>query len=59
MGLKNAELSQSAMFKDAENKREYLKALAGLNTTNAGIYGNLAGAALSGINTLASKTEAT
>ena len=55
VGLKNAELSQSAMFKDAENKREYLKTLAGLNATNAGIYGNLAGSALSGINTLAAK----
>ena len=53
VGIENAKLSISAIVQGAEMQRVYAAALAQLHTANATIHGNLAGAALSGMNTLA------
>ena len=59
VGIKNAELSQSSIFKGADIKRDYLKTVTDLNTNNARIHSSLAAASMSGMNTLASQTATT
>lgn len=59
VGIKNAELSQSSIFKGADIKRDYLKTVTDLNTNNARIHSSLAAASMSGMNTLAAQTAAT
>jgi len=56
--LENAKLSIASEVQSADMKRAYASSLAQLHTANAQIYGNLAGAALAGINTLAAETAA-
>ena len=46
----------TSMVQSAENIRKYGETLAHLNISSAQIYGQLAGAAVSGMNTLASQT---
>lgn len=58
VGIENAKLSIEAMVTSASNAREYAKTLAQLHSANASIHGNLAGAALSGMNTLSAETLA-
>ena len=58
VAIENAKLAISTAFQDADVKRAYSSSLAQLHTANAQIYGNLAGAALAGINTLAAETAA-
>jgi len=58
VAIENAKLAISTAFQDADVKRAYSSSLASLHTANAQIYGNLAGAALAGMNTLASETIA-
>ena len=58
VAIENAKLAISTAFQSADVKRAYSASLAQLHTANAQIYGNLAGAALAGINTLASETVA-
>lgn len=58
VGVENAKLSIEAMLSSASNAREYAKTLAQLHSANASIHGNLAGAALAGMNTLSAETLA-
>lgn len=58
VAIENAKLAISTAFQDADVKRAYSSSLASLHTANAQIYGNLAGAALAGMNTLAAETIA-
>jgi hypothetical protein len=53
VGIENAKLSISAMVQSADLRRAYGSSLAQLHTANATIHGNLAGAAMSGMNSLA------
>ena len=59
VAIENAKLAISTAFQDADVKRAYSASLAQLHTANAQIYGNLAGAALAGMNTLASENTST
>lgn len=59
VSIENAKLAISTAFQSAEAKRAYSASLASLHTANAQIYGNLAGAALAGMNTLASENTST
>ena len=56
IGIENAKLGMTSMVQSAENIRKYGETLAHLNISSAQIYGQLAGAAVSGMNTLASQT---
>ena len=58
VGIKNAGLSIEAIVQSANLARAYSSSLAGLYSSNATIYGQLAGAALSGMNSLAAETTA-
>lgn len=58
VAVENAKLSLNAMYQSAESRKSYGQSLAQLHTANAQIYGNLAGAALAGMNTLAAETIA-
>lgn len=58
VGIENSKLAIQAAVSGAEMKRAYSSSLAQLHTANAQIFGNLAGAGLSGMNTLASETLA-
>lgn len=59
IAVKNAALSIEAIVKSAELARGYGAAIAAVHTANATIYGNLAGSAMAGMNTLAAETVAT
>ena len=59
VAIENAKLAIYTAFQDADVKRAYSASLAQLHTANAQIYGNLAGAALAGMNTLASENTST
>jgi uncharacterized protein YegP (UPF0339 family) len=58
VAIENAKLAITTAFQSADSKRAYSSSLAQIATANAQIYGNLAGAALAGINTLAAETVA-
>lgn len=53
VGIENAKLSISAIVQSADLTRAYGESLAKLHSANASIHGQLAGAALSGMNSLA------
>lgn len=53
ISIKNAALSIEAIYKGAELTRAFSNSIAQLHSANATIHGNLAGAALSGMNSLA------
>lgn len=55
VAIKNAGLSIEAIVNSAKLARDYAGSLANLHSANATIYGNLAGSALAGMNTLASR----
>lgn len=57
VAIENAKLAITTAFQDADVKRAYSASLAQLHTANAQIYGNVAGAALAGMNTLASENN--
>lgn len=59
VGIKNADLQLTAAMKGAELKNEYMKTIANLGLSSAKIYSGLAGAAMSGMNTLSAETVAT
>lgn len=59
IAIKNAALSIEAIVKSAEIQRAYGNSLASLATANATVHGQLASAAMSGMNTLAAETLAT
>lgn len=56
IAIKNAALSLDAIFKSAELQRGFANSIAQLHSSNASVHGQLAGAALSGMNTLAAQT---
>lgn len=56
VGIENAKLTMTAMTQSAENLRKYGETLAHLNISSANIYGQLAGAAMSGMNSMAAQT---
>lgn len=58
VGIENAKLTINAMIQSAELKRGYAQSLAQLHTANATIHANLAGAAMSGMNSLAVESAA-
>ena len=58
VGIENAKLSIAAQVSSAEIARAYGGSLAQIHTAQAQIYGNLAGAAVAGMNTLAAQTLA-
>ncbi len=53
VGVSNAELQMRAMLAEASSRREFANSIAQLGTANAQVYGNLASAAMSGMNSLA------
>lgn len=59
VGISNAELQMKAMLGEIDSKTKYQGVLAELATSSAKIYGDLAGAAVSGMNTLVANTQAT
>lgn len=56
VAIENAKMTIQAMVTSAEMKHKYGEALARIANSNAVIHGNLAGAALAGINALASQS---
>lgn len=56
--IQNSQLQMTAQVQTAESVRQFGQSMAQLGTANATIFGNLAGAALSGMNTLAAETLA-
>ena len=59
IAISNATGNFKAQIGQAESKRAYVQTIAQLGTANANIYGNLAGSAMSGMNTLVSQSAAT
>ncbi len=59
VSVENARLILQSSIADVNAKSEWLKSLATLHSANATIHGNLAGAAMAGMNTLAANTETT
>ena len=58
VAIENAKMAISSMYQSADARRAYGASLAQIQTANAQIFGNLAGAALAGMNTLAAETAA-
>ncbi len=58
IAIENAKLQLSAQVQVADSTRAFGDSLARLGSANATIFGNLAGAAMSGMNTLAAETLA-
>lgn len=58
VGVENARLSISAIIASAQNQRDQATAVTSLVNANAAVYGQLASAAVAGMNTLASETLA-
>jgi len=58
VGIENAKLQMTAQIQTAESTRAFGDSMARLGTANATIYANLAGSAMSGMNTLAAQTVA-
>ena len=56
VGIENAKLQMTAQIQTAESTRNFGESMARLGTANATIYANLAGSAMSGMNTLAAQT---
>ena len=59
VGISNAELQMKAMLGEIDSKAKFQGVIADLATSSAKIYGDLAGAAVSGMNTLVANTQAT
>ena len=59
VAIENAKMAISSMYQSADARRAYGASLAQIQTANAQIFGNLAGAALAGMNTLASENTST
>ena len=57
ISVENARLLLQSLIADVNAKSDYIKVLATLHSANATIHGNLAGAAMAGMNTLAAATE--
>ncbi len=57
ISVENARIILQGVIADVEAKSKYLTTLATLHQANATIHGNLGGAALAGMNTLAANTE--
>lgn len=57
VGLANSRLELDKVVAKAASKKDFLSTLTALNTSNANVHASLAGAALSGINTLASQIK--
>ena len=57
MGIENAKLQMTAQIQTAESAREFGKSIATLGTASAQVYAGLAGAAMSGMNTLAGELK--
>lgn len=53
VGIENAKLSIQTFVQNADVARSYAAAIAAVHTSNASIHGQLAGAAMSGMNSLA------
>ena len=58
VGVENARLSIEAIVKSAQNQREQGQTIASLYAANQTVHGQLAGAAIAGMNTLAAETLA-
>lgn len=58
IGIENSRLVVSSMLASAENHRKYGETMANLSISSAKIYGDLAGASVSGMVTLAAETAA-
>jgi len=58
IGIENARLASSTFLASAENQRKYGEALASISVSSAEVYGQLAGAAVSGMSTLVAETQA-
>lgn len=56
IGIENAKLSVHTLSASLDGKRRYAEALANLSAQMAGVHGSLAGAAMSGMNSLAAET---
>lgn len=56
--IQNSQLQMTAQVQTAESVRQFGQSMAQLGTANATIFGNLAGAALAGMNTLSAETLA-
>jgi hypothetical protein len=59
VGIANAELQMKAMLGEIASKKDYGKAIADLGLQSAKVYSSMAGAAMSGMNTLAAETTST
>ena len=59
VGIENARLSLTAQMQGAENLRNYGAALANISTGLSGVYGQLAGSAMAGMNSLAAEVATT
>lgn len=57
IGIENAKLGIHSISLAVDNKRRYAESLANLSSQLASIHGNLAGAAMSGMNSLAAETS--
>ena len=55
VGIENSRLSLQAQVQGAENLRNYGAALASISTGLSGVYGQLAGSAMAGMNSLAAE----
>ena len=58
VGIENARLSINAIMASAQNQREHGQVIASLYNANAAVHGQLASAAVAGMNTLAAETLA-
>ena len=59
VGISNAELQMKAMLGEIDSKAKFQGVIAELASSSARIYGDLAGAAVSGMNTLVANTQST
>lgn len=59
VALGNAELQMKAMLGEVNSRRDYGKTIADLGTQSADVFGKLAAAAMSGMNSLSAETLAT
>ncbi|WP_157979314.1 hypothetical protein, partial [Rhodoferax ferrireducens] len=58
VGIANAELQMKAMLGEISSRKDYGAAIASLGASNAKVYADMAGAAMSGMNTLVAETTA-
>lgn len=56
VSIENAKLKLTGMIQGADSQRAFGQSIASLGAASAGVYANLASAAMSGMNTLASRT---